>query len=64
MAECAAIMKADIPAETVSRKGMCQSTDCLRLLKQQDFVIQPRKRSGRRHATHARANDNDIELIC
>jgi hypothetical protein len=43
---------------------MCQSTDGLCLLKQQDFVIHTGERSGRRHAAHARANDNDIELAC
>ncbi len=64
MAECAAIVEADIPAETIASESVRQPANLLRLFKQQDFVIQPGKCSGRRHSAHAGPDNNHIELVC
>ena len=64
MTERTAVMETNISREAVSGEGMCKPTDSLRLLKQQDFMIQAGKRSGRGHSTHAGPDDDDVELAC
>jgi len=63
VAECAAIVEADIPGETIASESVSQPANRLRLLKKQGFVIQPGKRSGRRHSAHTGPDNNDIELV-
>jgi hypothetical protein len=56
-------VETDIPAETFASKSVSQPANYLRLLEKQNFVIKSGKCRSRRHAAHARANDNDIERV-